>query len=158
MPNLVTVKLVEAIGPGKFQEAQDIMEMEPDPELKDRSVYVPKKLCQKISRPILLAVRGRCMEPTIFNGNLVLVDCDNKTLQSDGIFVFEFPKNHYNKLSGLQTKRVGEITDQHVMLGTDNPSHPNYLVFYDALKVMGRVRAIARPTADPEMCDWTEVD
>lgn len=157
MPELVTIKLVEAIGPGKFRKEQDILEMKPDPELWKKSINVPTKLYRKISRPVLVEVRGRCMEPTIFHGNFAVVDCDNKTLQSGGIFVFEFPKNHYNKLSGLQTKRVGEITDQYVMLRTDNPRHPDYIVFYDALKVMGKVRAVARPTDDPEMCEWTEI-
>ena len=158
MSDMVTIKFIEEVGPGRFHEAQDILEMEPEPELFNKLIKVPMKFAREIPRPVLLEVRGRCMQPTIFHGNYVLVDCDNKTLQGHGIFVFEFPKNHRNKLSGLQIKRVNEITDKYVMLGTDNPGFPNYLVFYDALKVMGKVRAIARPTDDPESCEWFTVN
>lgn len=65
---------------------------------------------------VILTVKGDSMEPSIYNGDLVMVDRNRRQIRSGRIYVFNDGDD------GLRIKRLELIPDLAVILRSDNPS------------------------------------
>ncbi len=67
---------------------------------------------------VLINVKGDSMEPSIYDGDLVMIDRRKKTIRTGRLYVFRDGDN------GLRLKRLDIIPDTAIMLRSDNPKHP----------------------------------
>ncbi len=84
---------------------------------------------------VSLTARGDSMEPTLKDGDLLLVDTSQKDVVEDGIYVLRL-NNH------LLAKRLQRLTDGTIIIKSDNPAYESETVPKDAaeaLHVIGRV-------------------
>lgn len=94
------------------------------------------------SSPLKLAVirvRGDSMQETLFNGDQVLVDLDQRHLAREGIYVISVEDR-------LQVKRITMHPKTKLLtVRSDNPRYPTYDdLSVDDLKVIGRVIWLGR--------------
>ncbi len=88
----------------------------------------------------VLTAKGDSMEPTIGNGNVLLVDRQVEQVTNDGIYVLSVNNN-------LFVKRLYTRMDGSVVIKSDNPAYPDETFPYEAagdLAVIGRVCWIAK--------------
>jgi len=67
---------------------------------------------------VLINVKGDSMEPSIYDGDLVMIDQRKTTLRSGRLYVF------LDGDEGLRLKRLDVIPDTAIMLRSDNPNYP----------------------------------
>lgn len=81
----------------------------------------------------IIKVQGHSMEPTLLDGDQVLVDRSKINLSFDGLFVLRFD-------DALHVKRVGRSTKAgHVLVISDHPSYPTLDMAKSDLIPIGRV-------------------
>jgi len=83
----------------------------------------------------LISVKGDSMEPTLSNGDLVLVDTLSRKIEANAIYVIQF-------WGALLVKRVQRKVDGTVIIRCDNPIYEPETVSGDLveqLNVIGRV-------------------
>lgn len=81
----------------------------------------------------IIKVQGHSMEPTLIDGDQVLVDRSKTNLSFDGLFVIRFD-------DALHVKRVGRSTNAgHVLVISDHPSYPTLDMAKSDLHPIGRV-------------------
>lgn len=66
----------------------------------------------------LINARGDSMEPSIYDGDLVMLDRRRKTIRSGRIYVYRDPDD------GLRVKRLEIIGDAAISVRSDNPKYP----------------------------------
>ena len=93
------------------------------------------------TRTEALTARGDSMEPTIRDGDLLLVDRSIDSIMDDAVYVVTV-------FGAVKVKRVTRRTDGAVVLSSDNPRHPPETVprseVEDVLTIEGRVRWCGR--------------
>ncbi len=67
---------------------------------------------------VLLNVKGDSMEPSIYDGDLVMIDRRRQTIRTGRLYVFR------DGDEGLRLKRLDVIPDTAIMLRSDNPKYP----------------------------------
>lgn len=68
-----------------------------------------------------VTVSGDSMEPTLDDGDLILVDMSHQQVQREGIFLVQ---NH----DGLFAKRLKQARDGGLQVISDNPEYPSWLI------------------------------
>ena len=96
----------------------------------------------KASPPQLRIMKVECdsMEPTLFDGDTVLVDLDLKAPNPSGIFVLDDG-------IGLVAKRLQHVPNSDppaVRVISDNKHYPKYERTADEIVIIGRIRWFAR--------------
>lgn len=90
----------------------------------------------KPSHCALIKARGDSMEPTIHDGDLLLVDTQANTIKDDAIYIVQ--ADHH-----LVVKRVQQALDGSLIIISDNKRYENQTIGSDQVekvKVAGRVR------------------
>ncbi len=88
-----------------------------------------------IKNLVSLTARGDSMEPTIRDGDLLLVDTSQKDVAEDGIYVLSI-NNH------LLAKRLQRLVDGTIYIKSDNQAYERQVIpkeATDQLQVIGRV-------------------
>lgn len=94
--------------------------------LRQMTEAAAKDLC-------IIKVQGHSMEPTLLDGDQVLVDRSKANLSFDGLFVLRFD-------DALHVKRIGRSTQRgHVLVISDHPSYPTLDMPKADLSPLGRV-------------------
>lgn len=97
------------------------------------------KLSNEVAREIIgrnfdkikaIYVKGDSMEPTIFNGDIAFVDTSQRSIESDGIYVFTYAEK-------LHIKRI-QIADCFV-IKSDNKKYEDLIAKESELNVIGKV-------------------
>lgn len=75
---------------------------------------------------VLLTVRGKSMEPSMQDGDLLMVDRQRKSIKSGKVYVYNEPDN------GTRVKRLELVNEPQSMLlvHSDNPDKANYPTEY----------------------------
>ena len=84
---------------------------------------------------VLISVKGDSMEPTLSNGDLVLIDTSTRKIEDNAIYVINYD-------DALLVKRIQRKYDRSVMIMSDNKSYGDEAVqgnLVDQLQVIGRV-------------------
>lgn len=91
------------------------------------------------SRLAVIRVRGDSMQETLYNGDHVLLDLEQKHLAREGIYVISVE-------SSLQVKRITMHPKSKLLtVSSDNPKYPTYAdLTADDLSVVGRVIWLGR--------------
>ncbi len=87
-----------------------------------------------------VSIRGESMEPTLHDGDRVLVDISRKDVQSEGLFLLHTE-------DGLMAKRLKPARDKALKVISDNPEYPSWDVPASKREqnpVMGKVVWCAR--------------
>jgi phage repressor protein C with HTH and peptisase S24 domain len=93
-----------------------------------------KNICGSKPDLVIFTAHGESMEPTIKNGDLIMIDTANKRIR-DGIFVIRFDNS-------LLVKRLSLMPKDKLQIKSDNPEHPIFEVNLkeeDAFAVIGKV-------------------
>src|ERR1035437_3135065 len=93
-----------------------------------------KNICGSKSDLVIFTAHGESMEPTIKNGDLIMIDTSGKKIR-DGIFVIRFDNS-------LLVKRLSLMPKDKLQIKSDNPDHPTFEVDLkeeDSFAVIGRV-------------------
>ncbi len=80
----------------------------------------------------LLKVRGDSMEPTLKEGDWVLVDITHVAPDSDGMFLLRMS-------TGLAVKRLQGGITQDVIVKSDNPKYDNITANIGEIRILGKV-------------------
>jgi len=114
-------------------------EPEIDEDLPFKIVWIRRRLKTSPGNLFLIDVRGDSMEPTLYDGDTVLVDRSKNTLRSDGIYVFR-------EGDELFIKRIERQLGGKILIKSDNPRYePYYFDPVDGEKtVFGKVVWFAR--------------
>lgn len=94
--------------------------------LRSRGVYP--------NNAVMIHVRGDSMEPTINDGDLLLIDTKEKSISSGSVHVFRHD-------GGLYVKRLTSFSERGVLMSSDNPKYPPLLISasdFTADSVIGR--------------------
>ena len=86
-------------------------------------------------KAVLISVKGDSMEPTLSNGDLVLIDTSISRVEDNAIYVINYD-------DALLVKRIQRKYDRSVMIMSDNKSYGDEAVqgsLVDQLNVIGRV-------------------
>ncbi|MHB1564114.1 MAG: XRE family transcriptional regulator [Leptospirillum sp.] len=92
----------------------------------------PEDLC-------VIEASGHSMEPRISDGDVLLVNMDDKEFQSGKVYVLSFPHE------GLRAKRIHRLADGRVKISSDNPDKASFPDEYYSpeeashLNIVGRV-------------------
>ena len=84
---------------------------------------------------VLISVKGDSMEPTLSNGDLVLIDTTTSKIEDNAIYVINYD-------DALLVKRIQRKYDRSVIIMSDNKSYGDEAVQGDLvnqLQVIGRV-------------------
>lgn len=91
-------------------------------------------ICGSKKDLVIFTAHGESMEPTIKNGDLIMIDTSDKRIR-DGIFVIRFDDT-------LLVKRLSLMPKDMLQIKSDNPDHPTYEVSLkdlDSFGVIGKV-------------------
>ena len=66
-----------------------------------------------------VSIRGESMEPTLFDGDRVLVDISRKTVSGEGLYLLQTE-------DGLMAKRLKPSTGHDLFVMSDNPEYPSW--------------------------------
>lgn len=80
----------------------------------------------------MLRVFGDSMEPTLKDGDWVLVDTSRNTVDSDGMFLIRMT-------SGLAVKRIQNTIGSDIVIKSDNPKYDNITASASDVYVVGKV-------------------
>jgi phage repressor protein C with HTH and peptisase S24 domain len=90
------------------------------------------------AKPVLFGVIGDSMEPTLRNGDTVLIDEADKTIRAGQLYGVGIGDE-------LHIKRVFVKPDGTVVLKSDNPDHPTWEIPKDERpRIVGRARWVGR--------------
>ncbi len=93
-----------------------------------------KNICGSKPDLVIFTAHGESMEPTIKNGDLIMIDTSDKRIR-DGIFVVRFDNT-------LLVKRLSLMPKEKLQIKSDNPEHPTFEVDLkdeDSFAVIGKV-------------------
>ena len=93
-----------------------------------------------VNNLILIQVRGSSMEPTIKNGDVVMVDRGRQSLISDHIYAIGLDDT-------VLVKRIKRLGGDRIKLSSDNPDHQPIHVSINNIRVVGQVVWLAREIA-----------
>jgi phage repressor protein C with HTH and peptisase S24 domain len=105
-----------------------------------RKSWIKHGLKASPSQLRIMKVEGDSMEPTLFDGDTVLVDMDRKAPNPPGIFVLDDGM-------GLVAKRLQHVPNSDppaVRVISDNKHYPEYERTADEIVIIGRIRWFAR--------------
>jgi phage repressor protein C with HTH and peptisase S24 domain len=88
------------------------------------------------NRCALLKARGDSMEPTIYDGDILLIDTSVPKIVDDSIYVLQFDHN-------LLVKRVQSTIPGGLVIISDNLRYPQQMIepyYWEKVKIIGRVR------------------
>ena len=105
-----------------------------------RKSWIKQGLKASPSQLRIMKVEGDSMEPTLFDGDTVLVDMDRKAPNPPGIFVLDDGM-------GLVAKRLQHVPNSDppaVRVISDNKHYPEYERTADEIVIIGRIRWFAR--------------
>ena len=105
-----------------------------------RKSWIKQALKASPSQLRIMKVEGDSMEPTLFDGDTVLVDMDRKAPNPPGIFVLDDGM-------GLVAKRLQHVPNSDppaVRVISDNKHYPEYERTADEIVIIGRIRWFAR--------------
>lgn len=122
-------------GPGAFAEDQ-----EPVDFLAFRRDWLVEDAAILPGKAALIGATGDSMEPTIRNGDILLVDRAIERIMDDAIYVIGYDER-------LLVKRVQRFTNGSVAIKSDNPAYETETLSADmaeTLRIAGRVRWIGR--------------
>lgn len=125
-------KINASAGGGSFNYDENFESLVIDKNLLD-SLYKSNK--SNMTSIIALNVIGDSMEPTLFNEDIVLIDCSNKDIESNEIFVI-------STNIGLFIKRLFLKADGSLELISDNKNYDNEIITIDeinSIKIIGNV-------------------
>lgn len=100
-----------------------------DPELSNNLFHTPKNTLAG------LYVTGDSMEPTLYSGDVLIVDMSTNEIVGDAIYVLVVDE-------GCIVKRIQPRTDGKIVLSSDNPNYPPEIIEPEKksfLKIYGRV-------------------
>lgn len=127
---------VEAsMGPGSHVHSEQVVDY-----LSFKRSWVQNHLRVDPQNLVLIDSRGDSMEPTIFNGDLLLVDRTPITSLSNGIYVMNMDGN-------LLAKRIEYLFDASIKIISDNARYSTQILTKDQaanLSIIGRVVWIGR--------------
>ncbi len=122
-------------GPGLFNDHEQVVD-----HLAFRAAWVRRTLGVDPHNLVLITAMGDSMEPTIRDGDLLLIDTSVRHVLDDAIYVIA-------KGDALVVKRLHQFFGGAVLIKGDNPLYPEETLQGDelqALQVAGRVRWIGR--------------
>lgn len=105
-----------------------------------RKSWIKQGLKASPSQLRIMKVEGDSMEPTLFDGDTVLVDMERKAPNPPGIFVLDDGM-------GLVAKRLQHVPNSDppaVRVISDNKHYPEYERTADEIVIIGRIRWFAR--------------
>ena len=105
-----------------------------------RKSWIKQGLKASPSQLRIMKVEGDSMEPTLFDGDTVLVDMDRKAPNPPGIFVLDDGM-------GLVAKRLQHVPNSDppaVRVISDNKHYPEYERTAEEINIIGRIRWFAR--------------
>jgi phage repressor protein C with HTH and peptisase S24 domain len=123
-------KVDASAGHGSVISSEQIVD-----HLAFRADWVRHALGVQVSALALINVTGDSMEPTLSNGDLILIDTSVGRVDDSGVYVLQFDGK-------LKVKRIHSKTDGTVDIISDNPRYPIELINNDlvqGLNVVGRV-------------------
>jgi phage repressor protein C with HTH and peptisase S24 domain len=97
-----------------------------------REEWIRKSLQVDPQNLVMVDVSGDSMEPTLNNGEAILVDRSKRELKHDGIYVFQTN-------SELFVKRIMRQMDGKILVVSDNKKYESYVLDVTATNVFGRV-------------------
>lgn len=150
------MRKITTIRPGQFQK----------PEPTAERVFIPSELLRELRAPCGIKWEGLNMEPVIPDGAAIYVDEADSELIEGEIYVFHLPVTAFpDDLAGLEInpaafapRRVLSIEEDGVLVGEENPDCPPCFIGKGALKVLGRVKVIGRPTGKEGEYTWSRVE
>lgn len=113
---------------------------EPSRAYHFRKSWIKQGLKASPSQLRIMKVEGDSMEPTLFDGDTVLVDMDRKAPNPPGIFVLDDGM-------GLVAKRLQHVPNSDppaVRVISDNKHYPEYERTAEEINIIGRIRWFAR--------------
>jgi phage repressor protein C with HTH and peptisase S24 domain len=113
---------------------------EPSRAYHFRKSWIKQGLKASPSQLRIMKVEGDSMEPTLFDGDTVLVDMDRKAPNPPGIFVLDDGL-------GLVAKRLQHVPNSDppaVRVISDNKHYPEYERTAEEINIIGRIRWFAR--------------
>lgn len=126
---------------GSARLVDDVSEASPKPHLFDKALLhaLPHSGTEHLR---LLTVRGDSMSPELEDGDVILIDLQNRSLRKSGIFVLD--DGH-----GLVVKRLEELPSQQgevprVRIISTNKAFMTYRRSIDEIRVLGRVIWLSR--------------
>ncbi len=87
-----------------------------------------------------ISIRGESMEPTLFDGDRVLVDISRRMVSGEGLYLIHTE-------DGLMAKRLRPLRDNALQITSDNPAYPSWVVHASQMEenpVVGRIVWCAR--------------
>lgn len=99
--------------------------------------WILQRLQSTPGRLRLMHIEGDGMAPTLDDGDMVLVDVGRTVPSPPGLFVL-------HDGTGLIAKRLEQRTPGRVRVVSDNPAYAAYEEAADKLRVVGRIRWLAR--------------
>lgn len=128
---LVQVKVFDvtaSAGHGALVEAEQVVD-----EVGFSPNYIRSMTVAKPNDLSIIGVKGDSMEPTLLDGDQVLVDMSKRSLDFDGLFVLRYG-------DALHVKRVGRHRQRgFVTITSDNDQYRQIEAGYDEVDVIGRV-------------------
>ena len=97
-----------------------------------REEWIRRSLDADPQNLVMVDVSGDSMEPTLNNGEAILVDRSRKELKHDGIYVFQTNGD-------LFVKRIMRQMDGKILVVSDNKKYESYILDVSATNVFGRV-------------------
>ncbi|MTI12479.1 XRE family transcriptional regulator [Sansalvadorimonas verongulae] len=87
-----------------------------------------------------ISIRGDSMQPTLYDGDRVLVDISRKVVQNEGLYLLQTD-------DGLMAKRLKPLKKNSLQVTSDNPEYPSWVIQADERDnnpVAGRIMWCAR--------------
>ena len=123
-------EVAASAGGGSLIHSEQIVD-----HLTFRADWVKNALGVPVSSLVLINVKGDSMEPTLSNGDVILIDMSKSGFDDNAIYVL--------RLNGtLLVKRVKRNFDGSVLVSSDNPMYPPDIIkgdLVETLNVVGRV-------------------
>ena len=123
-------KVEASAGGGSMIHSEQIVD-----HLAFRADWVNNALGVPVSALVLINVTGDSMEPTLSNGDLILIDMSTQGIDDSAIYVLRFDGK-------LVVKRIHRKFDGSVIIMSDNAVYPPEVILGDLvgdLEVVGRV-------------------
>ena len=125
-------KINASAGGGAINEEAEYEYLHLDRSLIEQLYHLPIQSAKNLAA---LNVIGDSMEPTLQNGEIVLIDTTSQEIKKDGIFVIATS-------AGLFVKRISQRVDGSIELISDNKNYNSEILSSDELtntQIVGRV-------------------
>ena len=123
-------KVSASAGNGVYAQEKDIHKY-----LGFNSAFIRSRLHASTENLFVMDVKGDSMEPTLRDGEVILIDRQRNHMKNDGMYVFRIDND-------LIVKRVERRIDGSVLIKSDNPLYDTFTLHpgeQESVDVIGRV-------------------